>query len=477
MPYARNRNSGVACAERKHASLGLLVVTLLAAPGAQGGEFATSIGYLGEYTDNIYRDATKVEEFANSAIVSMGYQETSGDLLARVRAQAQYRQYNQQTYDNEGIYFLDAAAIWSIVPQNLTWTVLDRYDQLTAFANQADTPDNRVNINALSTGPDVYIHFGRQHALMLGARYGNVRYGDTPASFNNDNDRYTGLVSWTYQATPEIAFSLNYDNQQVHYIDDATASLNNYSRQDGFLRAAWLYNLTQVTADAGATRLDRNQGPDDHGPTLRLTWNQQLNTQTFLTLLLGKEFLDPGSALLSTVTDPAQSGTMPLPTPSVPSDGLAQIYYTNRAELTYRYSGTLFGVGVNGFYRDFDYQPTVPPTPPEQSGNRDANGYRLDLSYNPSGTFVPSVFVYKSYTSYHEVERNDETGEAGIQLLYRSTRELSTTLEFRTRWQSSVVSGADRLLVPEQDYVEHRVVLGLIYASNPELAVVNPRQR
>jgi len=119
----------------------------------------------------------------------------------------------------------------------------------------------------------------------------------------------------------------------------------------------------------------------------------------------------------------------------------------------------------------------VPPTPPEQSGNRDENGYRLDLSYNPSGTFVPSVFVYKTYTSYHEVERDDETGEAGIRLLYRSTRELSTTLEFRTRWQSSLVSGADRLLVPEQDYVEHRVVLGLIYASNPELAVVNPRQR
>lgn len=437
---------------------------MLSVSNAYGGELAYSIGYLGEYSDNIQRDPSNpTREWASSAIAGIGYQENAPEFVARVRAQAQYRDYKYATYTDEALYYVDAAAIWSILPQAFTWSAFDRYDQLTADVTQADTPANRVTVNAFSTGPDVYFHLDRVNTLSLGVRYGNVLYGDG----SNDNNRYGGHVRWNYQAGGETVYSLNYLHERVEYTD--TLLNDNYRRQDAFVRADWLRNSSQFVVDAGATRIDQEQGPGDEGPTIRLTWNQRLNSETIVTVLLGKEFLDPGMALLATTTEPGQPTTLSLPTPTIPSDGLVDFYYTNRAEITFRHASSRLALEARAFYRDFEYQPQPPTIPPTPSNDRDENGFRIDLAYNPASTFVPGIFFYKTNTSFQDPLRNDHLSDAGVRLLYRSTRQLSTSVEYRRRLQTST----DLL----QEYTENSVVLALVYSSNAEIAQANPRQR
>jgi hypothetical protein len=438
------------------------------APNAHSGEFAYSIGYLGETSDNVFREPSNPnDDVAHSAIVSIGYQESNSELLARVRAQAQYRDYKYDSFEDETIYYVDAAAIWSILPRALTWSVFDRADQLTEDVSLADTPDNRVNVNAFSTGPDVYIRFGNVNTLAVGARYGNVIYDENLNTENNDNNRYGAHTSWTYQASLETAFSLNYLHERVEYID---AVLNdNYRRQDAFVRAAWNRPLSQFVVDAGGTIINKEQGLDESGPSVRLTWNQMLNTDSIFTVLLGREFLDPGMALLATITDPSQITELSLPTPTIPSDGLAEIYYTNRAEITFRYDSGIMALDARAFYRDFEYLPTLPPTPPDLSDDRDENGFLVDLAYNPAGTFVPAIFYSRTNTSYWDFFRDDQLSEAGARLLYRSTRQLSTSLEYRRSVQTSTD--------PSQEFTENYIILALIYSSNAELAQVNPQRR
>ncbi len=428
---------------------------LFVAPCSGAGELAYGVGYLGIYSDNLERVSQNPRrDWLNAGIAGIGYLNSGPELVMRLNAQAQYQDYRYDVAPDGTIYYADTALVWNILPQFLSWTVMDRYDQVTVDPTLPDSPTNRVGANVVATGPDVHFRFGPVNTWSLGARYGNLAYAEGRTGY----DRYSAYTAWGYRSSAELLYSLNYGYEQVDYED--TVTFDNFQRQDLFARAEWLRFDTSLVVDAGYTSIEQERGSGDDGLTFRVDGSHRLNPESTMGLLVAREFLDPGRALLATVTEAGTVGTSP-PPPPVSTEGVADFYYALRAEMHYQYASATSSIEGRVFYRDIDYHTTP--------RDREETGLRLNLAFSPGATVVPGLFYYRTNIQYQEFTREDHFNETGARLLYRSTRNLSTILEYRYRWQTS----SDPLL----DYTENGILLSMVYTSNPEIPTVIPRYR
>lgn len=427
---------------------------LLVAPCSGAGDLAFGLGYLGLYSDNLGQVSQNPRrDWLNAGLAGIGYLNPGPELVARLNAQAQYQDYRHDVGPDGTIYYADTMLVWNIRPQFFSWTVMDRYDQVTANSTLPDSPTNRVGANVFTTGPDVNFRFGPVNTWSLGARYGNLVYADGRTGY----DRYGGYTAWAYRSSPELLYSLNYHYEQVEYEDPAT--FDNFRRQDAFTRADLRRSRVSLAVDVGYTSIEQERGSGDDGFTFRINGSYRLNPESTAGLLVAREFLDPGQALLATATE-AGAGAAPPPAP-VSTESVADFYYSFRAEASYRYASTATSLEGRVFYRDIDYHTTP--------RDREETGLRLDLLFNPGATFVPSLFYYRTNVQYQEFTREDHFNETGARLVYRSTRNLNAILEYRYRWQTS----SDLLL----DYTENGVMLSMVYSTNPAIPTVIPRYR
>lgn len=425
---------------------------------AHAGEFAYGLGYIGEFSDNIRLVSVNPEnEKISSALMGIAYRENGPTLDANLLAQGQYNHYRNETYPDGPVYFADAFFLWRILPQQLTWFVIDRFDQITANASSANTPDNRINTNVFYTGPDLSIRLGHVNTLVLGLRYGKTTYSEVISTGRPDldNDRYGAVARWQYAADAEMTYSLNYQTEKSNYDDPALGGL---TRQDIFIQL----NKRQVHArfllDLGATRLERDQSgveiPESTGHLARLSWTQQLASGTSAGARLASEYLDAGTALLATATSPTPPGGSS-PAPSVAGNFTIDYYNSKRAEVYYNRGDGNFGVNTAVFYRDIDYEIALL--------DRKEIGGRLDVTYNPSGLL--STTVYGSHLNAQYLSpptRDDRNNGAGLSFTYRLNPRLSATLDGRKSWRYSTNAS--------QEYTDSRLLFSLFYASSPLFA-------
>lgn len=424
---------------------------------AHAGEFAYGLGYIGEYSDNIRRVSVNPEdEKISSALMGVAYRENGPALDAFLLAQGQYNHYRNETYPDGPIYYADASFLWRILPQQLTWFFTDRFDQITANASSPNTPDNRINTNVLYTGPDLSIRLGQVNTLVLGLRYGKTTYNEiVPGSADLDNDRYGAVTRWQYAASTETTYSLNYETEKTRYDD---AALGRLTRHDVFVQADRRQVHARFLLDLGATRLEREQPgveiPDSTGHLARLSWTQQIASGTTTGVRLASEYLDAGTALLSTATSPAPpvGGT---PAPTSAGNLTVDYFYSKRAEVYYNRGDGNFGLNAAIYYRDLDYE--VQPL------DRKETGGRLDLTYNPSGLLSTTVYVSHVNTQYlNTPPRDDRDNGAGLGFTYRLNPRLSATLDGSKSWHYSTSAS--------QEYTDRRLLFSLIYASSPLFA-------
>ena len=415
------------------------------AQSACAGELAYGLGYVGEYSDNIQRaPANPRDEWINSVVAGAAYRENGPALDAHLLAQAEYRDYKNDIYNDGPLYYADASLLWRIAPQRLNWIFLDRYDQITRNISLPDTPDNRVNTNVLSTGPDLFIRLGSVNTLVLGLRYGNASYSEGDL----DNSRYGASARWLYVANTEMTYSINYEVEQIKYENEILN--DNLMRNDAFIRIDMRQARARFTLDLGATQIERDQAGEASGYLARLAWMQQLTSGSSAGMLLGSEYLDAGAALLATATSPTPAPGAP---PSLPAMGNVtnDFFYTKRAEIYYINSGSSLGLNARAYYREIDYE-IVPQ-------DRHEAGGRLEVIYSPSGLLATTVYGSHLDIQYQSISRDDRESETGIRFLYRVNRNLSAILDGRKTWRYST----DAL----QEYIDRRVLFSLLYSSSP----------
>lgn len=443
--------------------LAWFVLALSAVPPLHAGDFAYGLGYTVSHSDNITRaPSNERSEVVNSYLAGLAYQERTVDLIARVLAQGEFRDYRDDIFGDESIFNVNSSALWIISPQRLTWTVEDSFKEEQIDPTAADTPANRANINVFSTGPDFYVRFTPVNTLALGARAGTVSTG----SVNADNDRFSGSARWLYQATAVSTYSLNFQALDVNY-DDSTLNTD-FIRHDIFVRADYRPSRSQYVIDLGTSKINPEQGRDLDGTLARLSWIRQLTQESRFGISASGEFSDTGTDILARASSLTVAATSPagLPTASeVPTSDLASdvvssdVYYAKRGEIFYNRRGGSFGVDFTAGARDLDFEATA-------QDRKEIDG-RLELDFFYSATTTVTLFTEQLKTEFQSFVREDTERDSGLRFNYRLSRTITLGLEGRRTERSSTE--------PAAEYDENRVFFSILYSSSPLFAPISTR--
>lgn len=412
---------------------------------AHADSYGYGVGYFGEHSDNIRRSPTEPQsEWAGSIIAGAAYIADGPVIDAHLLAQAEYRNYIKNIYRDSPDYYADTSLVWHIVPQRLQWYLADRYSQVTQDVTLPATPDNRVNANILSTGPDFFMHFGQANTLELGLRFGSARYDEGDL----DNERYGASARWQYATSANTTHSLNYETEQIRYAND-TAN-ENLRKQDAFMRLDSHYDNNNFQLDLGATRLKRARTGETSGTLLRLKSMRQLTSISSVGLTLAGEYLDAGNVMLATngSVDSASGGsTAPGTTGGITND----FFYTKRIEGYYQRNDDHHGLDARAYFRDINYDFSLQ--------DRRESGGRIEATHILNNLLTAAAYGSHIRVKYLNDSRNDRENEAGIRFLYRIDKRYTTTLEARRTWRYSTDAF--------QEYADNRVLVSLSYSSGP----------
>lgn len=244
------------------------------------------------HSDNIRR-ATAVQESEN--IAAAGLQFAANQLTPKLRADLlgdfAYNKYLNNSFDSELIGNFIADARFMIIPQRLEWIFEDNFGQVLGDPFSPVTPDNRENINHLSTGPDLTVALGSLTRLRLSGRYIMTTYERSEI----DSQAVAEQVALIRVLSASSSLAINGRLQQLTYED---AALNaDYDQSDGFLRYEVNGARTILGVDVGYTEIDRKATSETMtGLLLRLDVSRRVSRASRISINAGREFSASGTA-------------------------------------------------------------------------------------------------------------------------------------------------------------------------------------
>ena len=407
-------------------------------------------------------------EWTEALFSGFAYAERTADFTARLLAQVERRTFVQNTYQNDTRYFLNGASVWTMVPQQLSWTAEDVATDSLLTLTAPDTPANRVKTNSLSTGPDLTFRVNPTNMPVIGARYG--RYDiEGPG----DNQRYTGYARWAYQLSGPERLSLSYEATRMDFTPPALYP--NFLRQDRFLRYERLSPLNRLIVEGGTTHIQRYGGEETKGRLARITALHTITSESAVRLVLSDQISDSATDLLRTVSGATSTTTPTTPTEiaaAAPLTGTnvttGDVYRSQRRELSYVARSGRLGYTLQGYTLSVDYA-TLDQDYREAGGN-------LTLTWTQ--TDAVRIYVYADYLkrTFPSLKRpipdpilgpnfdeRDTYRTLALGVTYRLTPNLSVSAEGRRLERDSNLPPD----VSPQGYVDNRVTLLLGYSTGP----------
>ena len=436
---------------------------------ALAGQYDYGAGFALTHDSNITRTSTDPRaEWTEALFAGIAYAERTVDLTARLLAQVERRNFVRNTYRDDTGYFLNGAAVWTITPQQLSWTVEDIATESLLNLTAPDTPANRTKTNSLSTGPEFAFRLNPVNQPIIGARYG--RYD---IQGPGDNQRYTGYARWLHRLSEPEKLSLNYEVTRVDFTPPAL--FPNFLRQDQFLGYETLSPLNSLIFEAGTTRVQRYGGDQTNGRLVRLAALHALTSETAVRLNLSDQISDTATDLIRGVARVTSTMTPATPFESaaaVPLTGsnvaTGDVYRGRRGELIYVTQGGRIGYNVQGYARRVDFV-TLEQNYREVGGN-------VSLTWTQTDTV--RVYAYADYLKRTfpslartvpdpilgpNFDERDTYRTAALGVTYRLTPKLSVSAEGRRQERDSKLPPD----VPSHDFVDKRFMLVLGYSTGP----------
>jgi hypothetical protein len=281
--------------KNEHARLLGCVAALCATPGLTYAQSADADLYWSlrgglEYTDNAGRSGVDEQsETVGIAGFSLGLNTDRPRLDAGVDANLEYREYLDNTFDSEVVGGVDGLASYAFIPERFIWVLTDNFAQIANDRSVADSPDNRQNVNYLSTGPDITVPVGARSYVRLSGRYSDTYYEVSDA----DHEGLTGSLALARRLSDITEVSLNGSTTKVEYDDEAFAE---YTLDQAFLRWSTVSERTTFIVDGGYNVVE--QGDEESGGMLaRLEVSRAVTSRSRLGLSAGTEFATAGQGL------------------------------------------------------------------------------------------------------------------------------------------------------------------------------------
>jgi hypothetical protein len=213
-------------------------------------EYGADVG-LGE-TDNVFLSSNnKVNQTIATADADFAVNQESR--LFDVRAVGAFTDLNylEGAYGNELIGRFDGQAQYALIPERLTWVLRDDFSQATIDAFTPVTPNNRQNINYVTTGPNLYLRLGGTGFLNATARFGDAYYQTSPF----DSTRGLVTLGSGLQLSARSSVSLNGGAERVLFKN--TAINNDFDRYSVFGRYEAHGARTDIGVDLGGSRVEQ----------------------------------------------------------------------------------------------------------------------------------------------------------------------------------------------------------------------------
>ena len=283
--------------------LGLAIAAALALPAVsqaqvadQNSWFVTLDGGV-NYTDNVGRSEVDEEsETIGTAGLLLGITTDRPKLDADVAAHLEYRKYLDDSFDDEVVGGVNAFMAYAFIPERFLWVVEDNFTQIASDITAVDTPDNRENVNFLSTGPDFTFGLTERTSLQLSGRVSDTYYEERDA----DSQGLMGSVALIRQMSDTSSLSLNGSTSETDF-DEAIFS--DFRIDSGFLRWQTVTERTSLILDGGYNRVSQddqfNLIEDDTsgGVLARLEFSRAVGARSRFGVIAGTGLETPGQGL------------------------------------------------------------------------------------------------------------------------------------------------------------------------------------
>lgn len=288
---------------RTRTILGLAVAAALALPVASHAQEAVDNTWFltldggASYTDNVSRTEVDEEsETIGTAGLILGVTTDRPKLDADIAAHLEYRRYLDDTFDDEVVGGVNAFVAYAFIPERFIWIVEDNFSQIASDVTAVDTPDNRENVNFLSTGPDFMFGLTSRTSLQLSGRISDTYYEER----DTDTQGLTGSLALIRQMSDSSSLSLNGSVNEVDFDEEV---LSDYRIDSAFLRWNTATDRTTLVIDGGYDRvtqddpLDLIEDDTSDGLLARVEFSRAVASRSRFGIIAGTGMETPGLGL------------------------------------------------------------------------------------------------------------------------------------------------------------------------------------
>jgi hypothetical protein len=429
------------------ASAAMAVAFSAVAPAVPAADIAYRATLGVGHSDNIRRTAGNEEdETIGSAGLQFSVDQRTAKLTADVVGDLAYQDYLNNTFDSELTGNVAGSARFAFAPERFEWMISDNFGQVLSDPFAPATPDNRENINVLTTGPDFGLRLGSQTKLHLGARYSLTTYETRPL----DSDMVSGELSLIRELSSSSSVALIGQTQSVKY-DEATLNAD-YDQSQGFVRYDATGARTHLAVDVGYTQLEPDNAESQHGLLFRLNVARRLSPSTTATLDAGREFSNAATAFASI------QGANGIGLGTVPGVQSAQPFTNDRAVLSWNFSRNRTGFTLTAGWFDQSYED---PAAIDQT----LTTFSAQVSRELSQTTTLSLRGGYTRGKFEDSSGDYKEFNAGTAFEWRLSRAVSLSLSY-DYWDRNGNAAAG-------DYKENRVWLAIGYGRGTPRTTFN----
>jgi hypothetical protein len=237
------------------------------------------------------------DTIATAGVNGSLYRDT-GRLRADLGGSVRYEDYLHHTFTSHTLGSLVGTASYAIVPDRLDWVLQDTYGQVGTNPLAPTTPTNRINVNAVSTGPDARLHLGGATELLISGRYAQTDF-ESIANARQVNDRQvTGQLGLLERLSRSSSVSLNVSGSRVEY---PVAGSPSYNQDALYGRFDSRFERGGVALDLGVSQL-RENGTSVRAPVAHLTLFRRLTPSWNVNVTAGTDFRNSGQAFQAAFT-------------------------------------------------------------------------------------------------------------------------------------------------------------------------------
>lgn len=423
----------------------VLAFLALAGAPALAGEYSYGGGYSVTRESNPTRSPSAATADTYHVLFGgLAYEEHTVDVDAQFLAQAEQRVYQLNDNLNDTYLYFNGFGVWRISPQLFSWTLEDSHREARVDITQVDSPANRAQVNSLSTGPDLTLHFGSTDSSILGGRLGKLD-NDASGTTTNYLSAYARLF---HQLSGQSTLSLHYESMHAEF-EGVAAIYPTTDRTDLFVRFETRPLPNSFTLDIGSTNVDREGAESLNGRLTQVTAARQFTPESSLRLTYLSQFSDTYTDMIRSITTP----TVPGDSVRIPGVDILtpDVYYNRRGDLVYASDNGSVVYALRAIARTVDYQ-------------------SLNLDFKEAGGRVDGLWRYSGLTHLYFMGRyarrdfrnfyqQDTDWETILGLRFNVNQNFSLSLEGGRQVHESTA--------PPGDILNTRVMLLLGYSTGP----------